>query len=40
MKGGRSPSVLRFVEIISSAEEMLARGEEMSYSWHGRKQVV
>lgn len=40
MEGGRSSSVLPFVAIISSAEEMLARGEEMSYSWHGRKQLV
>lgn len=37
MDGGKSSSFSQFVEIISSAEEMLARGKEMSCSWHRGK---
>lgn len=38
--GGKSSSFLQFVEIISSAEEMLARGKEISCSWHRERNPV
>lgn len=35
--GGKSSSFLQFVEIVSSAEEIVARGKEMSCSWLKQK---
>lgn len=37
MDGGKSSSFLQFVEIVSCAEEILARCKEMSCLWHGEE---
>lgn len=37
MDGGKSSSFLQFVEIISCAEELLARHKEMPCLWHGEE---